>query len=103
MKRSFENWKFHKYNPNSEGEIIAEVYYEINDYKINITAVTVKEDDIKCNIKYICNYSHGKKKFTRNVFDTYQGFDKEKIKIGLRSCIEFCYNDHRRGRNIKLF
>ena len=103
MKRTIEDWKFHKYNPDSTGEIIAEVHYETDNYKIDITALTVKEEDIKSTIKYVCNYSHGKKNFTRNVFDTYQGSDKEKIKIGLRSCIEFCYNEHRRGRNVKLF
>ena len=98
-----DNWKFYKYNPNSEGEKIAEVYYENKDYKIKILAVTCKETEPECPIKYICEYSHGNKKFNRNIFDTYKGTDRDKIITELKGCIEFCYNKHRKGRNVKLF
>ena len=98
-------YKFYDYNPDSDGELIATADFEFNNFKCDVKCLTNKTGGgalNRLNKRYECVYIRDNRKRTHISYDTYSGYDVKKIKKGISSTIEYCYNKNKRGRKAKF-
>ena len=101
MKLLIKQYELYDYDPKLDGELIGILMVRSKDYECNIEARVCLTECVGCHIKYICNYKKGNKRYISNTYDSFAK-TKEEIKCNMMSCVEECYNRHKRGKKVKF-